>query len=96
MENGRSDPKRKQGNVRSEGLTDPVYSKNTSQQRHGLGLRGAMHDVCDVERQAFRGGTHLLHQPTMLGQSACLQPENLGCSKGQDLVADEKEIEPKE
>jgi len=52
MESGRSRTKRKQWNVRTEGLTP-------SQQRCGPGLQGAVHDVCDVERRDFRAGTHL-------------------------------------
>lgn len=42
--------KRKQRNVRREGLIDTVYTQSPSQQRHGPNLRGAVHDVCDVER----------------------------------------------
>jgi len=54
-----------------------------------------MQDVWDVER-AFQGGAHLWHQPTMLGQSPYLQPENLGCSGGQDLVVKKEEMVRKE
>ena len=42
--------KRKERNIRREGLIDTVYTQSPSQQRHGPNLRGAVHDVCDVER----------------------------------------------
>jgi len=84
--------KRKQRNVRREGLVDPVRTQSPSQQRHGPNLLGAVHNVCDAERWGFQGGAHLWHWPTMRGRSACLQLGNLGRG-GRDLVIREKETE---
>ena len=35
------------------GMTGLMYNNSPCQQRHGPGLRGAVYDVCDVERRAF-------------------------------------------
>ena len=49
MEDGKAKTK---GDIREHtkrGLTNSMYSDSPSQQRHGPGLRGAVHDVCGVE-----------------------------------------------
>ena len=34
-----------------------VHGKSSSQQRHGLDLRGAVHDVCGADRRDLQGAT---------------------------------------
>jgi len=81
MESDRSRTKKKQWNARTEGEVD---SKTPSQQICDAGLRGAVNDVCDVERRDFRGW----HAP--VGDLRVFGQKDRGATRGGTWLRQEK------
>ena len=67
------------------GYINPMYCDIPSTQRHGLDLRVAVHNLCAVDRQDFRGGTHLWRLPTCLGRSTSLHV-SIGAQRAGELT----------
>ena len=91
MVSGRSNTKRKTRDARKEASIEPMYSESPSQQRRGPNSRRGRVRPARCGTTGFRGDAYLGHQPTMLGQSLYLQPENFRCSGGRDLVVGKRE-----